>query len=80
MFGRLSDRNRPDPANTGNLYLFPYKDVQYHYMTSTPYMEFAVGIENIFRFLRVDYVRRLTYRNVPGIDKWGIRIQFHIQF
>lgn len=80
MFGRLSERNRPDPANTGNLYLFPYKDVQYHYMTSTPYMEFAVGIENIFRFLRVDYVRRLTYRNVPGIDKWGIRIQFHIQF
>ena len=37
-------------------------------------------IENIFRFLRVDYVRRLTYRDVPGIDKWGIRIQFHLQF
>lgn len=80
MFGKLSEKNRPNPMNTGNLFNFPYKDTQYHHMTSTPYMEVAFGIENIFRFLRVDYVRRLTYRDVPGIDKWGIRIQFHIQF
>ena len=80
MFGNLSEKNRPNPLNTGNIFNFPYKDTEYHYMTSTPYMEVAVGIENIFRFLRVDYVRRLTYRDVPGIDKWGIRIQFHLQF
>ena len=43
-------------------------------------MELAFGIENIFKVLRVDYVRRLTYTDLPGVDKWGIRIQFHIQF
>ena len=80
MFGNLSDKNRPDPLNTGTLFKFPYENDEYHYLNSTPYMELAVGIENIFKVLRVDYVRRLTYTDLPGIDKWGIRIQFHIQF
>lgn len=80
MYGRLSDKNRPDPLNTGNLYKFPYENDEYHYLTGKPYVEVAVGIENIFRVLRVDYVRRITYTDLPGIDKNGIRIQFHIQF
>ena len=72
--------NRPDPLNTGNLYKFPYENDEYHYLAGKPYVEVAVGIENIFRVLRVDYVRRITYTDLPGIDKNGIRIQFHIQF
>jgi hypothetical protein len=80
MFGNLSDKNRPDPMNTGSLLNFPYRDGEYHYMTSVPYMEVAFGIENIFKVLRIDYVRRLTYTDLPGVDKWGIRIKFHIQF
>lgn len=80
MYGHLSNKNRPDPLNTGELYKFPYEDQQYHYMGNMPYMEVGIGIENIFKVLRVDYVHRLTYRELPGIDKWGIRIHFHIQF
>lgn len=80
MYGRLSDKNRPDPLNTGNLYKFPYENDEYHYLAGKPYVEVAVGIENILRVLRVDYVRRITYTDLPGIDKNGIRIQFHIQF
>lgn len=80
IYGHLSDKNRPDVDNTGNLFKFPYKDDVYHFLDSDPYMEVAVGIENIFRVLRIDYVRRLTYRNYPGIDKDGIRIKLHIQF
>lgn len=80
MFGNLSDKNRPDPLNTGTLFKFPYENDEYHYMNSTPYMELAFGVENIFKVLRIDYVRRLTYTDLPGIDKWGIRIKFHIQF
>ncbi|MBE6303689.1 MAG: carboxypeptidase-like regulatory domain-containing protein [Bacteroidales bacterium] len=80
MFGNLSDKNRPDNANTGTLYKFPYEDETYHYLGSTPYMELSLGVENIFRVLRIDYVRRLTYRNYPGIDKEGVRIQLHMQF
>ncbi len=80
MFGNLSEKNRPDPLNTGSLFKFPYENDTYHYLSSTPYVEVAVGIENIFRVLRIDYVRRLTYRDYPGIDKDGIRIKLHVQF
>ena len=80
MYGRLSEKNRPDPANTGDLFKFPYENEDYHYLGSKPYMEIGVGIENIFKILRVDYVRRITYRDLPGIDKDGIRIQLHVQF
>lgn len=82
MFGHLSDKNRPDPLNTGVLYKLPYDDdYSNHYLKKTlPYLEMSVGIENIFKVLRVDYVRRLTYTDLPGISKWGIRIEFHVQF
>ena len=80
MFGHLSEKNRPDPLNTGNLFKLPYENYEQHYMGTMPYMEVAVGIANIFKVLRVDYVHRLTYRNLPGIDKWGIRVQFHVEF
>ena len=83
MFGHLSEKNRPAPLNTGVLYRLPYADGEYgnHYLKSNiPYVEASIGIENIFKVLRVDYVRRFTYTNNPGISKWGIRIQFHVQF
>ena len=28
-----------------------------------PYLELTAGLENIFKFIRIDYVRRLTYNN-----------------
>ena len=44
-------------------------------------MEASVGIENIFKVLRVDYVWRLNYRDVPyEIDRSGVRIAVHITF
>lgn len=46
-----------------------------------PYMEASVGLENIFRVLRVDYVFRLNYRHVPyKIDRGGVRIAINITF
>lgn len=80
MFGNLSEKNRPDPLNTGELYRLPYENNDYRLLGKTPYVEASVGIENIFKVLRVDYVRRFTYTGNPGISKWGIRIQFHVQF
>ena len=34
-----------------------------HPMSHTPYMEFSVGLHNILKCLRIDYVRRLTYND-----------------
>lgn len=49
-------------------------------MTGTPYMEAGVGLDNILRILRVDYVWRLTYRDTPGCNRSGLRIALHFTF
>lgn len=77
VWGHLSDKN--NPLNNSDLFKFPtISNVQT--MTNTPYMEVAVGIDNLFKILRVDYVWRLTYLNSPNIDKSGVRIQLHFTF
>lgn len=77
VWGHLSKRNNPE--NNRDLFRFPtISDVQP--MGRMPYMEAAVGVDNIFKILRVDYVWRLTYRDRPGIDKGGVRIQLHFTF
>lgn len=75
--GSLSRKNNPE--YNSQLYSFPY-DAGTQPMGSTPYMEASAGIDNIFTILRVDYVWRLTYRDMPGIDKEGLRIALHFSF
>lgn len=77
VWGHLSDKN--NPQYNSDLFKFPtISNVQT--MGGTPYMEAAVGIDNLFKILRVDYVWRLTYRDAPDIDKGGLRIQLHFTF
>lgn len=77
LWGGLSRKN--DPAYNPSLFRFPL-DADTHRMTSTPYMEIGVGLDNIFSILRVDYVWRLTYLNHPGINRSGLRIALHFSF
>ena len=65
-------------ALSDGLFAFPIEHTQT--MGKTPYVEAGVGIENIFKVLRLDYVWRLTYRDSPGIDKSGLRISLHMTF
>ena len=44
------------------------------------YMEASVGVANIFKVLRIDYVRRLNYLDHPNVAKWGIRARFKLEF
>lgn len=77
LWGDLSQRN--DPRYDNALYRFP-ADAHTRLMTDTPYMEAGVGLDNIFRILRVDYVWRLTYRDTPGCNRSGVRIALHFTF
>lgn len=75
FIGSLSDRNNPE--HNKNLLLFPENS----YTTNNiPYMEYNIGIENIFKFFRIDYVRRLNYLNHPDVSKDGFRISFKMNF
>lgn len=49
-------------------------------LDSTPYVELGYGIENIFKFGRVDFFHRLTYLDDPNVDKFGVKFSFQIIF
>jgi hypothetical protein len=44
-----------------------------------PYVESSVGIENIFKALRVDLVWRMTHQ-IPGISPLGVRARISLNF
>ena len=75
IYGNLSDKNNPEFSE--GLFAFPAGSTT---MGHTPYVEVGVGVENILKVLRVDYVWRLTYRDLPNIDKSGLRISLHMTF
>ena len=46
---------------------------------NVPYVESSVGIENIFKALRVDLVWRMTHQ-IPGISPLGVRARISLNF
>ena len=46
---------------------------------ATPYTEVSYGISNIFRFVRIQAVHRLTYLEKDDVNAWGIRISAQLR-
>lgn len=74
MIGSLSDKN--NPAKSNGLFILPEGTSP---IGKAPFIEMSFGIENIFKFIRIDYFRRLTYTD--GV-KWkgGVRFSLGITF
>jgi hypothetical protein len=70
LYGTLRQENIdliPTADLNGNLYpTFGSLD------RNKPYIELGYGIENIFKFLRVDAIHRINYTDRPGARKFGI--------
>lgn len=77
LYGSLNDRNNPSINPNNELFVFPTRTYK---MESIPYMEAGVGVINILKFIRVDYIWRLNYLDHPNIDKSGIRISLEFYF
>ena len=69
MWGSLSDKN--------SQYI---PEDSYMLRSNTPYMEWAVGIHNIFKVLRVEYVHRMNYIYLPRAKRHGVRLYFNFTF
>ena len=82
LWGTLTDKNNPYKSNNPDLFLFPMRDgvPTSHVMGKTPYVEASVGIYNIFKLLHIEYVHRLTYTDIPGVKKGGIRFMILMIF
>lgn len=63
-------------ANTNGVFLFPKGLTDVH----KPYYEVGVGVENIFKIIRIDAIWRLSYLDNPNIEKFGIRAGLQIIF
>lgn len=80
FYGNLTDKNNPlitTPGHTDGLFRLPEGTTP---IGHTPYLEASVGLENIFKILRIDYYRRLTYLDQPNIKKGGVRIALRFTF
>jgi hypothetical protein len=81
IWGGLSNEN--NPSLHPNLYQLPIasngEPITYG-LGSTPYTEGSVGIENIFKFVRIDLVHRFTYLDHPDVARWGIRTLVQLSF
>jgi hypothetical protein len=87
IYGRLTARNNPNnhPEYVQFLYNDENRPVTYT-LEDKPYLEASVGVANIFKFARIDAVRRLTYLNHPnvpsmfGVKGLGLRMKIKFEF
>jgi len=81
LWGGVYDQN--NPSLHPSLYQLPVasngQPITY-IMGKVPYMEGSVGIENIFKFFRVDLVERFNYLDHPDVTKFGIRVRGDFNF
>jgi hypothetical protein len=81
LYGGISPGNNPD--HNPDLLKFPVHPdgtpITYS-LAKEPYIEGSVAIANIFKFFRVDLVKRFTYLDHPDISKLGIRVRFRFDF
>ena len=76
LYGGLSDRNQRAPFDARGRPQLPLST-----LGSTPYVEVGYGLENILKFIRVDFIHRLTYRDAvssrpgePNPRNFGIKV------
>lgn len=50
------------------------------YTTGKPYFEAGLGVENIFRIMRVDAIWRLGYYDHANISKFGVMVSMQFDF
>ncbi len=82
LYGGVRDENNPHTTTT-ELYKLPtFADgMQRTYaLGKVPYIEGSVGIGNIFKFLRLDLVKRFNYLEHPEVSEWGIRARVKLDF
>ena len=81
-WGSLSDKNNPTIDTSGNIFSFPTENKSKATGTimKEPFVELGAGIENIFKVASLSFFKRMTYKNSPDVDQWGLRIAVHLQY
>ena len=81
LYGGISKEN--DPIKNPNTYKFPVttEGIPTTYsLQDKPYIEGSIAIANIFKFFRIDLVKRFNYLDHPNVSEFGIRARFKFDF
>lgn len=81
LYGNVTKTN--DPSLQPDLFRLPIETngtPNTYTLGKTPYIEGSIGVSNIFKFFRVDLVRRYTYLDNPNVSEYGIRMRFRFDF
>ena len=79
LIGRMSNENLAH--NAPNLYTLNDLNTYTGFRVPTkPYMETMIGIENIFKVLRVDAIWRLSYLDNPQASRFNLRVGLDFYF
>jgi hypothetical protein len=81
LWGALTDKNNPYLAeNQMSDVLMTFPEGCYVMDWKRPYWEVSFGIHNIFKLVHVEYVRRLSYTDLPTASSWGVRFMIRTTF
>lgn len=81
LWGKLTDKNNPTlDSNAGDSRLMQFPEGCYVMDPDRPYVEYILGIHNIFKLLHVEYVHRCNYTSLPTAKKDGIRLMLRMTF
>ena len=79
LWGSLKDKNNGSLSTINDQMIFPDSMSE----LGKPYFEAGVGVENIFKFFRIDAMWRLSHLKEKGdqkIQKFGIRASVQLKF
>jgi hypothetical protein len=65
-----------DRKHLGEMVLLPFS----FDLSGGPFAEVSVGVENVFKMLRFDMVRRLTYMDHANTKPWAFRVRMNVTF
>lgn len=80
VYGGVRQENNPN--SNPDLLPFPVdgQGIQTTYTFGRlPYAEGSVGLGNIFKFLRIDFVKRFNYLDHPDVPSYGIRAKLRVE-
>ena len=81
LWGTLTDKNNPLlPENADDPMLMPFPQGSFVMDKKRPYFEIIAGVHNIFKVLHIEYVRRLSYLDLPTANKHGVRMMLRMTF
>jgi hypothetical protein len=81
LWGSLTNKNNPYlPQNAGSELLMAFPEGSYVMDHTRPYWEVCVGVHNIFKLLKIEYIRRLNYLELPTAKKQVIKMAVEFKF